>query len=99
MTTKITLTVTQDDEMGGTNEGMAETIALLGRLGEQPTQKVVLTIECKDDEAEAIEDEIDAVLSGRPMGIEVTLKTSRERHVGRTTRMAAVTPMTKVWGN
>ena len=40
-----------------------------------------------------MEDTIDAALSARPVGIEVVLKTTRERHVTRDAAMPRVTPM------
>lgn len=96
MTTKLTITISPDPEYLAHNEidaAMERTIADLAELGLVPLRKITLTIECKDESVEAIEDAIDAALSGRPMGIDVVLKTSRERHVARESRMVAATPM------
>lgn len=97
MTTKITLTLTQDDNTGS-DAAMAETIGLLTAIGVVPTQKVVLTVECENEDAESYADDMDAALSGRPMGIEVTIKTTTERHVERR-KLTTVTPMDKVGWN
>lgn len=101
MTTKFTLTITPDTEYLAPEEidaAMARTIAGLAQLNTTPTRKVVLTIECADGDAEQHEDEIDAALSSRPVGIEVVLKITRERHVGRVV-LASVTPMDKAGWN
>lgn len=102
MTTKLTLTITPDEEFLAPDQidaAMARTIASLVQLGRVPTRKIVLTIACADDDAEMHEDTIDAALSSRPMGIEVVLKTTKERHVARESRLTSVTPMDKVgWG-
>jgi len=96
MATKILITITPDDHFLPHGEpadtAMARTIDRLAVLGIVPLRKIALQIECMDGDARAIEDAIDAALSGRPAGIEVTLKTTRERFVGHQT-MASVTPM------
>lgn len=95
MTTKIALTITPDTEYLAPDQidaAMPRTIETLRRLGLVPLRKITLAIECKDEDAEDFEDIIDAALSARPVGIEVTLKTTRERHVSRDT-LAPVTPM------
>lgn len=97
MATKITLTLSQDENQG-TDEAMAETVALLASLGVVPLAKVTLALECSDDEAEALADEIDAVLSGRPMGIEATLKTQHEHRIERR-KVAGASPMDKAGWN
>jgi len=97
MSTKITLTLTHLDDDHPNAAGMAETIGLLTQIGIVPTKKVALTIECKDEDAENYTDDIDAALSGRPMGIEVVIKTTTERHVERR-RMTSVTPMDAIEG-
>lgn len=92
---KINLTITPDTEYLARDEidnAMMRTITTLQRLGLVPLRKLTLAIECKDEDAEDVEDTIDAALSARPFGIEVTLKTTRERHVTRDT-LAPVTPM------
>jgi len=94
---KITLTIEQDDE-GGTNEGMARTIGLLTTLGIQPTQKLVLTLECEEDDAETYRDDIKLALRARPVGINVKIKTAIEEDVERE-RMAPVTPMDRAGWN
>ena len=100
MTTKITLTITPDTDYLAPDEidaAMMRTIGTLQRLGIVPLRKLTLNIECKDGDAEELEDTIDAALSARPVGIEVTLKTTRERHVSRDT-LAPVTPMDAIEG-
>jgi hypothetical protein len=95
MTTKIALTITPDTEYLASDQidaAMARTIATLQRLGVVPLRKLTLAIECKDEDASDLEDTIDAALSARPVGIEVTLKTTKERRVTRNT-FAPVTPM------
>lgn len=95
MTTKITLTVTPNTDIldpERIDAAMLRTIETLQRLSLVPLRKLTLAIECKDEDTEYMEDTIDAALSARPVGIEVTLKTTRERHVTRDT-LAPVTPM------
>lgn len=95
MPTKIQLTITPDTEylqQEQADAAMMRTIETLRRLGIVPLRKLTLNIECKDEDAEDLENTIDAALSARPVGIEVTLKTTRERHVSRDT-LAQVTPM------
>lgn len=103
MTTKLTLTITPNEEHLAPEQidaAMARTIAALGQLGLVPLRKITLAITCKDDDAEMVEDQIDAALSARPVGVEVVLKTQRERHVARNSRMGSVTPMDKAgWGD
>jgi hypothetical protein len=89
MATKIQLTITPDM----VDAAMARTIGTLQRLGVVPMRKITLAIECQDDEAEDLEDTIDAALSARPVGIEVVMKTTKERHVTRDAAMPRVTPM------
>ena len=96
-TAKITVTLEQDDE-GGTNEGMARTIGLLAQLGIQPTQKLVLTLECEEEDAEMHRDDLKLALRARPVGINVKIKTAIEEEVERE-RMVPVTPMDKAWSN
>jgi hypothetical protein len=96
MSTKVTLTITPDTEYLDATEidaAMARTIGTLQRLGIIPMRKITLAIECKDENAEELEDTIDAALSARPVGIEVVLKTTKERHVSRDVTMPRVTPM------
>lgn len=93
--TKIALTITPDTEYLTPDQidaAMARTIGTLQRLGIVPLRKIVLNVECQDEIDGELEDTIDAALSARPVGIEVTLKTTRERHVSRDT-LAPVTPM------
>jgi len=98
MTTKIQLTLTQDDE-NGSDEAMAQTIALLQQIGVVPLAKVVLTIECENEDAESYVDDLDIAMSARPVGIEAVIKTTTERHVERQKRLASVTPMDKAGWN
>lgn len=98
MTTKIQLTLTQDDE-NGSDVAMAETIGLLTALGIMPVGKVVVTVECENEDADSFVDDIDAAMSGRPVGIEAVIKTTTERHVERQKKLASVTPMDKAGWN
>lgn len=101
MGTKIALTITPDTEYLSPDEidgAMARTIGTLQRLGIIPMRKITLAIECKDEDAEELEDTIDAALSARPVGIEVVLKTTKERHVSRDVTMPRVTPMDTIAG-
>ena len=95
--TKITITLKQNED-DGSPMAMAETLALLGTLKDAPTAKIVLALECKDDDAELWRDELRAALSGRPVGVDVELKTESKESVERG-RMARVTPMDKAWAN
>jgi hypothetical protein len=102
MSTKVTLTITPDTEYLAPEEidsAMARTITTLQRMGLVPLRKLTLSIECKDEDAEDLEDTIDAALSARPVGIEVVLKTTKERHVSRDTVMPRTTPMDKYLEN
>ena len=101
MATKIALTITPDTEYLGPDEidaAMLRTITTLQRLGAIPLRKLALSIECKDEDADDLEDTIDAALSARPVGIEVVLKTTKERHVSRDTALPRVTPMDTITG-
>jgi len=89
MPTKIAVTVTPDSEIlppEQMDQAMIRTISTLAALGTMPFHKFTLAIECKDEDAEQLEDQLDAALSGRPMGIEVVLKTTKERHIARVSR-------------
>jgi hypothetical protein len=100
MGTKITLTITPDTEYLAPDQidaAMMRTITALQRLGIVPLRKLTLAIECKDEDADDLEDTIDAALSARPVGIEVVLKTTKERRVTRDT-LAPVTPMDAIEG-
>jgi hypothetical protein len=96
MGTKIQITITPNTEIMPLDQvdgAMARTIGTLQRLGIVPLRKITLAIECADGDAADVEDTIDAALSARPVGIEVVLKTTRERHVSRDAAMPRVTPM------
>jgi hypothetical protein len=96
MGTEIQITITPNTEIMPLDQidgAMARTIGTFQRLGIVPLRKITLAIECADADAEDVEDTIDAALSARPVGIEVVLKTSRERHVSRDVAMPQVTPM------
>lgn len=101
MGTKINLTITPDTEyLDPTmiDAAMMRTIGTLQRLGLVPLRKLTLAIECKDEDAADLEDTIDAALSARPVGIEVVLKTTKERRVTRDTTIPRVTPMDEIAG-
>lgn len=95
---KIQLTLTQDDE-NGSDAAMAVTIELLTQIGIVPIGKIVLTIECENEDADSYVDDLDAAMSGRPVGIEAVIKTTTERRVERQKKLATVTPMDKVGWN
>lgn len=101
MATKIVLTITPDteylvpDQIDG---AMMRTITVLQRLGVVPLRKLTLAIECKDEDAGDLEDTIDAALSARPVGIDVVLKTTKERRVTRDATISKVTPMDTIEG-
>lgn len=90
MATKITVTLAPVDGRAP-REYMAQSIALLSALS-TPTDKVVLTISCEDEDAESYADDIDAALSGRPMGVDAVIKTTSEHHIERR-KLASITPM------
>jgi hypothetical protein len=90
MGTKIQITITPNTDIMPLDQidgAMARTIGII------PMRKITLAIECKDEDADDLEDTIDAALSARPVGIEVVLKTTKERHVSRDTALPRVTPM------
>ena len=79
MASKITITITPDMDYldrDSANANMAETMALLATLNDAPSGKIVLTIECRDEDVRDLKSDIHAALSGRPVGIEVNLKSS-----------------------
>lgn len=94
---KITLTLEQDDSHG-TDDGMAETIALLASLGVTPANKLTLVFECEEEDAETWRGDLRATLLRRPVGIKSTIKVETKEDVAHE-RLAAVTPMDKVWRN
>lgn len=98
MGTKFNVTIKPEDDFVGerADAAMLNTLRQMAALGKVPLSKITFQIECLDAAAEMVEDQIDAALSSRPMGIEVVVKTTRERRVGRKT-MPAVTPMDAVW--
>lgn len=96
MGTKIQITITPNTDIMPLDQidaAMLRTITTLQRLGAIPMRKITLAIECKDEDADDLEDTIDAALSARPVGIEVVLKTTKERHVSRDAALPRVTPM------
>lgn len=100
MPTKINLTITPDTEylqQEQADAAMMRTIVTLQRLGIVPLRKLTLNIECQDEDAGDLEDTIDAALSARPVGIEVKMRTTKDRHVSRDT-LAPVTPMDTIEG-
>jgi hypothetical protein len=95
--TKITLTLETEKGISGNSE-MAQTLGLLAGLVDTPTSKVVLTLQCEEDDAESYKDDLRAALERRPVGIKVNIKTLMDEDV-ENERMATVTPMDKVWNN
>ena len=96
--TKITLTLETEKGVGG-NVEMAQTLGLLAGLVDTPTSKVVLTLQCEEDDAESYKDDPRTVLERRPAGIKVNIKTLMDEDIIASERMATITPMDKVWSN
>lgn len=94
---KITLTLEQDDQHG-TDDGMAETIALLASLGVTPASKLTIVLECEEEDAEMWRGDLRATLRRRPVGIKSTIKVETKEEVSHE-HMSVVTPMDKVWSN
>jgi len=97
MPTKITITLKQNED-DGNPLAMAETLTLLGTLAQAPTQKIVLALECEEEDAESWRDELRVALAGRPVGVDVELKTESKETVERG-RLQRVTPMDRAWAN
>lgn len=89
MSAKITLTLTKDKF--GTDDGMAQTLALLSR-GDSPLNKFVVTIECENEDADDYADDLKRVLTRRPAGVKVSVKVTTEEEV-KQEHLATVTPM------
>jgi hypothetical protein len=101
MASKITITITPDLKIIDSRfapSAMAKTMALLATLTDAPTGKIVLTIDCTDEDVIDLKDDIHAALSGRPVGIDATTKTQTEESIERQ-RADRVTPMDKAWSN
>lgn len=94
---KITVSI-EPDENEGTDEGMAQTLALLASLGVMPTRKVIITLECEEEDAASYREDIKQTLRRRPVGIIAKIKTTVEDDVARE-KMAAVTPMDRAGWN
>ena len=77
---------------------MARTIALLATLGITSAQKLVLTLECDEDDADTYREDLRLALRSRPVGILAKIKTTSEESVERE-RVAPVTPMDKAGWN
>lgn len=102
MATKIAVSITKDMEHGGTDAAMLESFQTLIRLGVLPTKGLVLTIECNDQDAEGIRDEIAVALTDRPIGIDVKIKRTIDEEIDRrrsvvVNRVPTSTPMERVW--
>lgn len=98
MGTKLTVTIDPDtDYLKGNqvSEAMAKTLAVLGSVVDIPTGKIALTINCSDLEADLIRLKLQVALSGRPVGINATLKTQTEEYVA-VKREPKKTPMDDV---
>src|SRR5262245_32631448 len=89
--TKLTLTLETEKGAGNSSE-MAQTLGLLAGLVDTPTGKVVLTLQCEEDDADSYKADLCAVLSRRPAGIKVNIKVLTDEDV-QSERMATVTPM------
>ena len=91
MSAKITLTLEQDDDHG-TDEAMARTVALLSGGAVLPIGKIVISVECENEDAESYADDIKAVMTQRPVGIVAKVKVTTEEGIERA-KLASVTPM------
>lgn len=97
MAAKITLTLAKDKH--GTDEAMAQTLALLANTdGGLPLGKLVITIECENEDAESYADDLKRAMSRRPVGIDAKVKVVTEEGIERQ-RLSSVTPMDKAWSN
>jgi hypothetical protein len=100
--TKITVTITKDAEHGGTNDGMLDAFRTLLAVGVLPAKTFALTIECQDQDAQGIRDEIAVALTDRALGIDVKIKRVIDEEVDRrrqvaVSRVPTSTPMERVW--
>lgn len=97
MTAKITLTLEQNDDHG-TDEAMAQTLALLTGGAILPIGKIAITIECENEDAESHAEDVKLAMARRPAGIEAKVKVTTEEGIERA-KLASVTPMDKAWAN
>jgi hypothetical protein len=100
--TKLTVTITRDAEHGGTHEGMLDAFRTLVGLGILPTKTFALTIECQDQDAQSIRDDIAVALTDRAVGIDVKIKRVIDEDIDRrrqvaVSRVPTSTPMERVW--
>lgn len=97
MSAKITLTLAKDKN--GTDEAMAETLALLAATdGGLPLAKLTITIECENEDADTYAADLKRAMSRRPVGIDAKVKVTTEEGIDRQ-RLTSVTPMDKAWSN
>lgn len=102
MTTKLTLTLSVDEEVLAPDQvekAMSETLALLTANGLGPTNKITFVL-AFDDEEDAHErrSDIKATLGGRPVGIVAELKFEAKEGIDRT-KVVRVTPMDRAGWN
>lgn len=99
MGVKITVTIEPDtnylDAKSQVPDAMAKTLAVLSSVIDVPMSKTAITIQCTDKDAERIRAELQIALSGRPVGINATLKTQTEEYVA-VKREPKKTPMDDV---
>lgn len=97
MATKITVTLNPVD-WRVPQEHMDQAVAMLGKLENVPTQKIVLTVTCEDEDADSYTDDIEAVLRTRPAGIDAVMQRVSKYHVEHR-KLPAVTPMDTLLGD
>ena len=102
MSSKITLTLTIDDEIlapEGYERAMAETLDLLRANGIGPTTKIAFTLEfTSEDDAIDARNELRVTLGARPSGVDADVKFETKEGIARA-KMAKVTPMDRAWGS
>ena len=95
---RITVTIEHVDPKHPNSMSMAQTIGLLAQLIDLPSGGIKLTVNCEAEDIDSYADDLRSVLSRRPVGISVKLKTENEETIERSS-MANVTPMDKAWSN
>lgn len=99
MGVKITVTIEPDtnylDAKSQVPDAMAKTLSVLSSVIDVPMSKTAITIQCADKDAERIRAELHIALSGRPVGINATMKTQTEEYVA-VKREPKKTPMDDV---
>lgn len=95
---KLTITIEHVDPKHPNSISMAQTIGLLAQLIDLPSGGIKLTVNCEAEDMDGYADDLRGVLSRRPVGIAVKIKTEHEDTIERGA-LASVTPMDKAWSN